>query len=100
MAARALIALFALAACAGPAPAVDHVAVVASPVPGHVRVTGTLTNHGGGGTVDLVITLHGPATLRTDQTIEVDAHQHVDLAIDVTAPAGLYKAEVRAEYPD
>jgi hypothetical protein len=90
----------ALAACAGPSPVVDHVAVAPSPVPGHMRVTGTLTNHGGGGTVELVITLHGAATVRDQETLALDDHQRVDLAIDVAAPPGNYTADVLAQYPN
>jgi len=100
MVARSLILALALAACAGPAPVVEGVAVAPSPVPGHMRVTGTLINHGGGGTVQLIVTLHGPATLRDDEKVEVDAHQRVDLAIDVAGPAGTYTADVHAQYPN
>ena len=100
MVARSLILALALAACAGPAPVVDNVAVAPSPVPGHMRVTGTLINHGGGGTVELVVTLHGAATLRADETVDVDAHQRVDLAIDIAGPAGTYTAEILAQYPN
>ena len=100
MVARSLILALALAACAGPSPVVDNVAVAPSPVPGHMRVTGTLTNRGGGGTVELVVTLHGAATVRADETLAIDAHQRVDLAIDVAAPAGTYTADVQAQYPN
>lgn len=100
MVARPLILALALAACAGPAPVVDHVAVAPSPVPGHMRVTGTLMNRGGGGTVELVITLHGAATVRENETLAIDAHQRVELAIDVAAPPGSYTADVLAQYPN
>jgi hypothetical protein len=100
MVARSLILALALVGCAGPSPNVEGVAVTPSPLPGHMRVTGTLINHGGGGTVELVVTLRGAATIRTDQTLEVDAHQRVELAIDVAAPAGSYTADVEAQYPN
>jgi hypothetical protein len=100
MVTRSLIVALALAACAGPAPVVEEVAVAPSPVPGHMRVTGTLINHGGGGTVELIVTLHGAATLRADEKVEIDAHQRVELAIDVAAPAGNNTADVLAQYPN
>lgn len=99
MAARSLI-LLALVACAGPVPSVDHIAVIASPLPGHVRVTGELVNRGGHGDVELVITLRGPSTIRADQMIDVKDGEHLSLAIDVAAPAGAYTATVDAEYPN
>lgn len=96
---RALI-LAVLVACAGPQPSVDRIEVGASPLPGHVRVTGRLINRGGHGTVEVHVTLHGPVALRADHTVDVEDHQTVELAIDVAAPAGAYTAEATAEYPN
>ncbi|HEY6033202.1 MAG TPA: hypothetical protein VIV58_03055 [Kofleriaceae bacterium] len=89
-----------LIGCAGPRPTVGDVAVTASPVPGHVRVTGSLVNHGGHGTVEIHVALHGAATLRTDYTIDVSSGDRIALAFDVAAPAGDYTATLTAEYPD
>jgi len=89
-----------LIGCAGPRPTVDSVAVTPSPVPGHVRVTGSLVNRGGHGTVAIHVALHGAALVREDFTIDVSADDRIQLAFDVTAPAGDYTATMTAEYPD
>jgi hypothetical protein len=47
-----------------------------------------------------VITLHGAATIREQETLALDDHQRVDLAIDVAAPSGAYTADVLAQYPN
>jgi hypothetical protein len=100
MAARSL-ALALLVACAGPATTVDQVAVAASPIPGDVRVTGTLVNHNAGhGTVELEITLRGPVVVRFSQTMAVEANERLALALDIPAPAGSYSAEVVPVYPN
>jgi hypothetical protein len=96
---RALI-LALLVGCAGPQPSIDRVEVGASPLAGHVRVTGRLLNRAGHGTVEVHITLHGAVTLRADHTIDVEDHQTVELAIDVAAPPGAYTADATAEYPN
>ncbi|MEO8552847.1 MAG: hypothetical protein ABI678_22870 [Kofleriaceae bacterium] len=99
MVARALI-LGLLAACAGPSPVVDHVAVAPSPVPGHVRVTGTLLNRAGAGSVELHVELRGKTLIRADKMIDVHEHEQVELAIDVAAQPGDYTATIEPEYPN
>lgn len=95
------LALAMLVACAGPSTTVDQVTVVASPVPGDVRVTGTLVNHNGGhGTVELEVTLRGPVVVRFSQTIAVEANERLALALDIPVPAGSYIAEVVPVYPN
>jgi hypothetical protein len=99
MAARSVI-LVLLAACAGPVPSVEHVAVAPSPLPGHVRITGTLINRGGTGTVELHLELRGKTTLRQDELVEVHPHEQLELAYDLAAPADTYTATIDAEYPN
>lgn len=99
MVARAL-ALAVLAACAGPSARIDGARVEPSPVPGHVRVVGRLINDGGHGTVELDLALHGPAQLVHDETLDVPAHQAIDLAIDIAAPPGNYTVDADAKYPN
>lgn len=89
-----------LIGCAGPRPTVADVAVSSSPVPGHVRVTGTLVNHGGHGTVAIHVALRGAALVREDFAVDVSADDHVALAFDVAAPGGDYTATMTAEYPN
>lgn len=99
MAARQVVFVL-LLGCAGPRPTVGDVAVAPSPLPGHVRVTGSLVNHGGRGTVAIHVALHGATTLRNDYTIDVPSGDHVALAFDVAAPVGDYTATMTAEYPN
>ncbi|MFT3698063.1 MAG: hypothetical protein QM831_33285 [Kofleriaceae bacterium] len=87
-------------ACAGPQPRIEGARVGPSPVPGHVRVGGTLINDGGEGTVEIDLALHGAARLQADETIDVPAHTTIDLAIDVAAPPGEYTVDAVAKYPN
>lgn len=98
MAARALILL--LAACAGPAPSVEDVAVAPSPLPGHVRVTGTLINRAGPGDVELHVVLRGAVVVREDQMVGVESHETLAVTIDVAAPPRDYSATIVPEYPN
>ena len=91
-----------LAACAGPRPEVGDVSVAPGP-PGMQRVSLALHNDSRGhGEVDLQITLHDAAghKIKASHTVEIKAHQLLQLWVDVPAPAGVYAADVKAEYPD
>ncbi len=103
MGARTLIALALLAACAGPAPAIERATVSPSPRPGCTRVEVEVANHGGAGEIELDFRLRD---LRTDA--EVHATRHVDVGrgghvvytTDIETPPGDYAADVSAAYPD
>lgn len=106
---RALIAAsFALlAACAGPDPLVERVAVTPSPQPGRTRVTVDLVNRSTGhGQVQVRIELHDTtsgAPIIAERTIELVEHQRTQLVTDIETPAGPFPASaatVRAQYPD
>jgi len=93
--------LLALAACAGPAPVARVVSVEPSPVAGHERVTLSVDNASGGkGEVDVRVVLRGAATHLESRTVELKAHEHVQLIVDIAAPPGHYDATVSAEFPD
>jgi hypothetical protein len=91
----------ALAACAGPKPQASVLAVEPSPVAGHERVTLAIDNRSGGeGEVDVRIVMHGPATIVESRTVDLRGHDHVELAVDIAAPPGTYRATVDARFPD
>ena len=98
MGTRSLI-LVLLAACAGPSPSVDGVAVTSSPLPGHVRVTATLHNDSGHGNVELHVTLRGPERIDWNGDAEVDGAESRVLVIDIAAPPGAYTARITTKYP-
>ena len=109
MGTRAVIAAsLVLAACSGPDPVVERVAVAASPVPGHTRVAVDLANRSGGhGQIEIVITLQpADAGARTgiafvaERTHHHDGQQRAQLIADLETPPGVYAASVRARYPD
>jgi hypothetical protein len=98
MGTRHLIFLL-LASCAGPSVTVDGVAVTSSPVPGHVRVTGTLHNESGHGNVALHVTLRGAERVEWDGEAEIEGAGSQLLVIDVAAPPGAYTARITTKYP-
>lgn len=100
---RKVIMLFALAACAGPRPEARVLSAAASPQPGDQRVMVDLTNRSGGkGDIELRIVLReaAGAEVAAEQTVELQGHEHLVLAVDVPAPPGVYTAKATAEYPD
>jgi len=98
MGTRSLI-LALVAACAGPSTSVDGVSVTSSPVPGHVRVTATLHNESGHGSVELHVTLRGPERIDWQGNADVDGAESRVLVIDIAAPPGAYTAHVTTKYP-
>lgn len=97
---RKVIILAALAACAGPRPEARVLSVEPSPVPGHERVTLAVDNSSGGGEIDVRVVLRGAATLVESRTVELKAHEHLQLVVDIAAPPGHYDATVTADFPD
>ncbi len=100
---RAVIAALALAACSGPRPRVDVVEIEAAPAAGYERVTLAVRNESGGhGEIELTITLRGASGRRIEETreLELDAHQRLELVVDIAAPPDTYTAAVSAVYPD
>jgi len=98
---RKVIVVAALAACAGPKPKARVVSVEPSPLAGHERVTLAVDNRSGGeGEVDVRIVLHGPTTIVESRTVDLRGHDHVELAVDIAAPPGAYRATAAAQFPD
>jgi hypothetical protein len=104
--ARALVTLGALlTGCAGPDPRIERVEIVAPRLPGHVRVHVAVVNRSSGhGQVQIELRLtsrSSPRTLAAGRPLELDGHERVELAIDVSAPdGGDYAAEAHVRYPD
>jgi hypothetical protein len=104
--ARALIAASCalVAACAGPDPGVEHVAVMPSPQAGETRVIVDLVNRSHGhGQIQVNIELRDTSTgnvIPTERLLELGDHQRAQLVADVETPAGSYVASVRVHYPD
>lgn len=94
----------ALAACAGPRPEVDASSVsVAASLPGYQRVELVLHNRNGGhGEVAVDITLRGASgrVVKATRLVELRAHETIELATDIAAPADQYTANAEASYPD
>lgn len=101
---RALVLALALvAACRGPHAEVIAASAEASPEPGQERVVVDLANTGGGhGEVDVEITLTGGSgrVVRASHTVELRAHETVQVVVDVPAPPERYTVEAEARYPD
>jgi hypothetical protein len=104
MGARKLIALIlGVAACAGPRPMVDTQGIALTPgKSGYERVTIELHNaNGGHGQIDVEITLHGQSgrLIREIRTIELRAHEHLQVVADIAAPEDIYVASIETKYP-
>jgi hypothetical protein len=94
----------ALVGCAGPDPMIERIDLVAPRLPGHVRVELVVVNRSGGhGQIQIEIRLREARSgreLAAEHPLELDAHQHVELIVEIPAPEGAYTAEARALYPD
>ena len=102
MGARALIAILLAAACAGPDPSAAVISVAPSPEPGKERVMLHVRNDGRHGEVTLELTPRGRGGRMVRDTLHIDmkAHERLEVAVDVPAPADSYTATVQAKYPD
>jgi hypothetical protein len=93
-----------LAACAGPDPVVEHVAVMPSPLAGHTRIAVDLVNRSAGhGQIQVRMELRDTATgelIVAERMLELSDHQRTQLVTDIETPAGQFSASVRAQYPD
>jgi hypothetical protein len=77
--------------------------VAPSPQPGHTRVSLDVRNDGRGhGEVELEIILTSPRgnRFRETQTVELNAEERIELAVDMAALPDTYVATVHAKYPD
>ena len=98
---RTLI-LLVLVACAGPQPTVDAVTIAPGPE-GTQRVSLALHNESNGhGEVYVQVILRDAAGHRfpASQLVKIEAHETLQVSLDVRAPAGVYVADVKAVYPD
>lgn len=92
-----------LAACSGPRPQAEVLAISPSPQPGHERVTVGVRNEGPGhGEVEIEIILTSPRGIRFREThtVELEQEERIQLAVDIAAPPDTYVATVEAKYPD
>jgi hypothetical protein len=97
----AVLASLALA-CAGPRAKVTDAAVRPSARAGFYRVNARLTNAGGRGQIELTIRLRNTRDGRIvtqAQSVDVQPHDHTDVAVEIPAPPGDYAVDVQVEYP-
>jgi hypothetical protein len=90
--------------CSGPRPEVTRVTVADAAPTGYVRVELDVVNRSGGhgqATIDITLVSRGTgATILSERTLELTAHQQVHLTVDVAAPRGDYDVHATAIYPD
>jgi hypothetical protein len=102
---RALIAAVLttfVVACSGPHATATEARVRPSFRAGFYRVETRVENAGGSGQVDLIVRLRNRETGRTvmqQQPVDVERHDHADVAVEIPAPPGNYDVEVSVRYP-
>jgi hypothetical protein len=97
----AALAAFAVA-CSGPHATATDTRVRPSSRAGFYRVETRLENAGGSGQVDVIVHLRNRETGRTvtqQQPVDLQRHDHADVAVEIPAPPGNYDVDVTVQYP-